>query len=1509
MGRKSKKTVAGSARGFATASTPVKQPSLYHDYDHATENEQGTSPSKTSPRRRDRRGPKPDTPPLEQPEPEPEKAPRLARRFNPLNEYKAKTAFKSFQHVDHVEIGERVRPFALSSQLEDSLVQVLKKREEGDISKTVKSLTRRQSHPLDKDRAISTLDVHYRTLAMIGFQREDIERAFKCTIATSMDDLLDWLCLYVPYDRIPVGFFDKYYSEEVMSISAQLASDELPNVSSTTVCNTHDQAIGQQKPKVEEQDDLTIIPKKEESFQNDDKDYKARILQAAMEYDDNEEPDINEQYAELKVEVSQIESLLPTGRKEKKNRKKHAELSPEEIEEKKKVVEKLRKRMRDMEGNWEFDKYKAEDYYIEKQRISKERREEALIEESTRKSLHAPDPVAGDAGANTGGDDHGDDGFGFGFGDEDEDSGLFGNMMNEEVPESPIMPASTPAATWTHVDLSAPKSWKGRAPCDLLREHCKKHTFYSRQAYASKELGTRTWRATVKLIPEDTLQEHVLVEIPSDYVTANAKDAENLAATAALFHLDPESSVYRILPPAFKDIWLEWDSEKKRQEELPKTEEEERRMSLFLSLLEESYNSRKNNKRLPSRRDEEETETEDDMQATSDNVRAADISRSKLRRSEEIFRDAQQEFRSRVQNDGYKKMHNQRKQLPMAAYREQVLDLVREHQITIISGETGCGKSTQVPQFLAEELLLHAKDRGSVICTQPRRISAMSIAQRVSAEMNDPPKSIGSRRALVGYQIRLESKVSEENVLKFCTTGILLRRLETDPHLEGVTHIIVDEVHERTIESDFLLIVLRKLCQDRPDLRVILMSATLKAEQFSCYFGGCPVISVPGRTFPVQVQYLEDAIEATGFVLEEDSPYALRHLRVRRDQGSADISGKGGTSRKVRLEWFEEESDEESYKPRDFGSKLRTVDTIAKEMDEEDNVEDDQGPKYSRQTIRMLRRMDENKINYDLLFALLEYICSNADTSKVPEKGAILVFLPGMPEIRKLYDLLSSHPELGDSSKYLLIALHSTLSSEHQERAFEVPPDGIRKIVLSTNIAETGVTIKDVTVVVDTGMAKVVSYDEKRRVTQLQQTYISKANAHQRRGRAGRVQEGVCFHLFTQKRYQHMPNHELPEILRLPLEELCLRIKICELGSIREVLASALDPPLSKQVDNAIMTLEEVQALSSDGTESLTALGAHLANLPVDVHIGKMMMFGAIFRCLDPILTIAASLSYKSPFVRPFGKEKEADAARAGFRYADSDFLTIYNAYLQWRQYLITVKQSTSWRRKIRAFCSKHYLSNENLEMIEDMKRQFLGLLMSIGFVKADASEVLDRYELKRDTKFCQIPAAYNIYAQSVPVVNAALAAGLYPKIAEKQPGFEGDFMNKDLKLYIHPSSSLAKRELLLPTDFLIYNTVVMSYDKVSMWEVGAVDIVAIMLLAADMQIKHTQRRVKVDGWLTFECFARTAVLIKFLRIELNRWLTAKMDQPDLDLTEYSGDMMNVIVRVLEGKAQPSESK
>lgn len=560
---------------------------------------------------------------------------------------------------------------------------------------------------------------------------------------------------------------------------------------------------------------------------------------------------------------------------------------------------------------------------------------------------------------------------------------------------------------------------------------------------------------------------------------------------------------------------------------------------------------------------------------------------------------------------------------------------------------------------------------------------------------------------------------------------------------------------------------------------------------------------------------------------------------------------------------FEEDSDDDDpYDPTRIESKL-TIESAAFTETEEDAVD---GPRrFSRQTRKMIKRMDDKKINYDLILELLDHICipkkskskEDIDADKanelqikgfnVPDTGAILVFLPGMNEIRKLYDLVSSHNVFGDEKKFLLIALHSALSSEHQEKAFDVPPEGVRKIVFSTNIAETGVTISDVTIVIDTGMAKVVSYDDEKRVSRLLQKYVAKANARQRRGRAGRVQEGVCFHLFTEKKYEELPSYETPEILRLPLEELCLRIKVCGLGGIRDVLGAALDAPTNKMIDNAILTLQEVQALSTDGKESLTPLGSHLANLPVDVHIGKMILFGAIFRCLDPILTIAAALSFKSPFVRPFGKEDEADAARDRFRVQNSDFLTIYKAYRAWREHLIDLRENkatiSSLQRKMRQFCRENFLSEQNLEMIEDMKRQYMELLISIGFVKSTKDDYLAQFDVKRGIQLCKMPETYNIHSFSLPIINAALTAGLYPKIAEYATTSK-QIINKNLELSIHPSSMLFRKEHAFTSDFLVYNTVVMNNangqmkDKVFMWEASSIDAVAVILLATGIDIK-----------------------------------------------------------------------
>lgn len=511
----------------------------------------------------------------------------------------------------------------------------------------------------------------------------------------------------------------------------------------------------------------------------------------------------------------------------------------------------------------------------------------------------------------------------------------------------------------------------------------------------------------------------------------------------------------------------------------------------------------------------------------------------------------------------------------------------------VISGATGCGKTTQVPQIIMDSMI--EQNMGAycnMICTQPRRISAIGVAERVAAERLDV---IGNR---VGYQIRLESKRSKQTRLLFCTTGILLRRLIGDPNLAGVSHIFVDEIHERDLDSDFLLIILKDLLSKNQHIKLVLMSATLNADLFSHYFNDCPVIHIEGRAFPVQAFFLEDALEQTRFELSVNSEYAKTNSPKRSSP----------------------QSDSENNCVRQDVPFLRS-----------------KYPNYSQSTIRSMSRMDFEQINLDLIEYIIKHI---HDTH---EEGAILVFLPGIMEISKLYDRLRSKREFS-GQKFAIFPLHSTLSSLQQRSVFDALPRGTRKVVLSTNIAETSITIDDVVFVIDSGKVKETRFDNATGMSMLVQTWVSQASAMQRRGRAGRVKPGICYHLFP----SHLTLQEFqePEILRVPLEHLCLQIEMLGVGPSHEFLQRAVTPPSQQAIDRAVLFLQEIQAMDHEQHNLLTPLGFHLGTLPLDVKLGKMLVFGALLGCLDPILTIASTLATKSPFVAPFEKRELADQAK-----------------------------------------------------------------------------------------------------------------------------------------------------------------------------------------------------------------------------------------------------------------------
>lgn len=463
-----------------------------------------------------------------------------------------------------------------------------------------------------------------------------------------------------------------------------------------------------------------------------------------------------------------------------------------------------------------------------------------------------------------------------------------------------------------------------------------------------------------------------------------------------------------------------------------------------------------------------------------------------------------------------RKMLEFRRNLPAYKEKNRLLAAISQNQVVIISGETGCGKTTQVPQFILESEITSVRGAVcSIICTQPRRISAMSVSERVASERGE---KLGES---VGYKVRLEGMKGRDTRLLFCTTGILLRRLLVDRNLKGVTHVIVDEVHERGMNEDFLLIVLKDLLSRRPELRLVLMSATLDAELFSSYFGGATVINIPGFTYPVRTHFLEDILDMTGYRL---TPY--NQIDDYGQEKMWKMSKQAPRKRKSQIA----SAVEDTLKAANFNE-------------------------YSSQTRESLSCWNPDCIGFNLIEYVLCYICEKE------RPGAVLVFMTGWDDINSLNDKLQANRILGDPTRVLLLTCHGSMASSEQRLIFDEPESGVRKIVLATNIAETSITINDVVFVIDCGKAKETSYDALNNTSCLLPSWISKVSAQQRRGRAGRVQPGECYRLYPRCVYDAFAEYQLPEILRTPLQSLCLQIKSLRLGTIAEFLSRALQSP------------------------------------------------------------------------------------------------------------------------------------------------------------------------------------------------------------------------------------------------------------------------------------------------------------------------------------------------------------
>lgn len=815
--------------------------------------------------------------------------------------------------------------------------------------------------------------------------------------------------------------------------------------------------------------------------------------------------------------------------------------------------------------------------------------------------------------------------------------------------------------------------------------------------------------------------------------------------------------------------------------------------------------------------------------------------------------------------------------LPMSQYRDRVLELVDGHLYSVIVGATGSGKTTQVPQILLEDAI--SRNEGAhcnVVCTQPRRIAATSVARRVADERNEKLQDT------VGYHVRFDPKRPlPGGSITYCTTGILLQQLQNDPDevLDSVSHIIVDEVHERDVLIDFLIINLKNTIRARrvagkPVPKVVLMSATIDSEMFAEYFKHktssgevvpCPSLSVPGRTFPVKEKYLDTIL------------------------GELDGSDK---SLAPRSNWMLSDNDTKDY--LQVEKSFRPEAASRQAADENGDAEATIDWKLERRlgaNGQIANEKEDGLVPINLIAATVAHICR---TSK---EGAILVFLPGFDEMKKVAETLqggrvgkgkTAMPYTGvdynDPAKAKVFMLHSSVPANEQTAAFDPVPSGCRKIILSTNIAETSVTIPDVQFVVDTGKLREKQYDQQRRITKLQCTWISKSNAKQRAGRAGRVQNGNYYALYSRPRFESLRATGLPEMLRSDLQEICLDIKAQAFQApIREFLSQAIEPPSPAAVDASVRNLQSLQALTDE--EDITALGRLLAQLPVHPSLGKMIVLGVIFRCLDPMIILSATLSERTLFVSPPDKRREAQMMQQKFgEDTGSDHYALLNAFTQMR--LLFEKNG---QFAMNEFGHRNFLHTGSFKTIYSTSKQIEGVLIDAGLIPRIADR--DRFESELGHP------SLNTNSTNVAVIKALVLAGLHPNLALatstkllRTPGEKNAMIHPSSLNYVretelrqalrsrdHAQDRGDKETVGLPPNSLVsYSTMARSNDGGSILLRDVTTSSPLMAVLFGGRIRKQNQILEMDNWLPFE--VRTAprtvgVLVEF-RKAMDRMLT-----------------------------------
>ncbi|MBE9538736.1 MAG: ATP-dependent RNA helicase HrpA [Proteobacteria bacterium] len=586
-------------------------------------------------------------------------------------------------------------------------------------------------------------------------------------------------------------------------------------------------------------------------------------------------------------------------------------------------------------------------------------------------------------------------------------------------------------------------------------------------------------------------------------------------------------------------------------------------------------------------------------------------------------------------------------ELPVVEHREEIMRAIAANQVLILAGETGSGKTTQLPKICLDM----GRGREAMIAhTQPRRLAARTVAQRIAEELNS---SVGE---VVGFQVRFTDKVSDNTCIKLMTDGILLAEIQRDRLLRKYDTIIIDEAHERSLNIDFLLGYLKRLLPQRPDLKLIITSATIDVESFSRHFDKAPVIEVSGRTYPVETLYMDPVSD--------------------RDQGV------------------------------------------------------------------------QEQINS---------LVAEIDAGVYGKRGDILIFLSGERDIRELAKLLRTQRELE------VLPLYARLSHAEQNRVFDLSKRRGTRVVLATNVAETSLTVPGIRYVIDPGEARISRYSFRTKIQRLPIEAISQASANQRKGRCGRMEEGVCLRLYSEEDFSNRPEFTDPEIRRTNLAAVILQMLLLRLGDIGKF--PFINPPDPRMVRDGYKLLEELGAVTVAG--ELTAVGRKMARLPVDPRMARMVLAATEQSCLEEMLVITSALAVQDPRERPAEKQQQSDQMHARFKHEKSDFMAWINLW----KYYEEQRQSLS-QNQLRKLCKREFLSYMRMREWRDIHYQLT--------LACKAQKIKPRPVLPQEENY--------------EGIHKALLAGLLSHIAQFQEGHEY-LGSRNRKLQIFPGSSQFKKK------------------------------------------------------------------------------------------------------------------